>query len=382
MLLGLGPINKNIIPIIIGSVFAFFNRLLFTSDVTILFNHAIIINIYVSASRILAVIPFIIFKIKSTRNKNSHKNIMNNNVELLYKNPTKALIKDQWKYILLSSAIFFIQSILMIYSMKIKSNFWIFEIIFTCIFYYLIFKIKLYKHHYLSIVIIILTGLIIDLSFKNLQNDIIDNWPFLLLRLLREILFSLREVIDKYIMEKKFCSIYELSMYNGLINLILLGIFSILNYYYFSIDNFEEYFNNFNGIELLVLIGMMITQFGLYICSLFTSKNNTPCHVFIIYIFGQLAYYTDFSTNSIIFIICLIFILFISLIFNEIIEIKCFGLEENTRNNIAKRAKIEELKIQENSSLYAIDDNLSQTERDEESHKSSIELFSGEIMSI
>ena len=93
-----------------------------------------------------------------------------------------------------------------------------------------------------------------------------------------------------------------------------------------------------------------------------------------------MAYYTDFSTNSIIFIICLIFILFISLIFNEIIEIKCFGLEENTRNNIAKRAKIEELNIQENSSLYANDDNLSQTERDEERHKSSIELFSGEIM--
>ena len=244
----------------------------------------------------------------------------------------------------------------------------------------MIFKIKLYKHHYLSLILIIILGIILDFICENLQDDITKNFGFVLLRLLREILFSLREVIDKYIMEKKFCSIYELSMYNGLINLILLGIFSLLNYYYFSIDNFEEYFNNFNGIELLVLIGMMITQFGLYICSLFTSKNNTPCHVFIIYIFGQLAYYTDFSTNSIIFIICLIFILFISLIFNEIIEIKCFGLEENTRNNIAKRAKIEELNIQENSSLYSNDDNLPETERDEERHKSSIELFSGEIM--
>ena len=65
--------------------------------------------------------------------------------------------------------------------------------------------------------------------------------------------------------------------------------------------------------------------------ALSTNKNNTPCHIFIIYVFGQLALYMDFSVNSIAVIICTIFILFMSLLFNEIIEFNFFGLSENTK---------------------------------------------------
>ena len=174
------------------------------------------------------------------------------------------------------------------YVTGLKINIWISEIFIYCIFYYLIFKIKPYKHHYLSIILIILLGIILDLILNNLQNDIINKWQKIFLRLLREILYSLQDVINKYIMEKKFCSVYELSLYGGIVYLILLGIFSIFNYYYFKFDNFEEYTNNFNYIELFLAIGTMITQFGLDISSLFTIKNNTPCHLFIISVFSQI----------------------------------------------------------------------------------------------
>ena len=95
--------------------------------------------------------------------------------------------------------------------------------------------------------------------------------------------------------------------------------------------------------ELLVLFGVIITQFGLNLSILITNRDNTPCHVFIIFVFGQLAYYIDFSRISLIVIFCLILILFFSLIFNEIIEINCFGLSINTKRNIMLRANKENI---------------------------------------
>ena len=37
------------------------------------------------------------------------------------------------------------------------------------------------------------------------------------------------------------------------------------------------------------------------------------------------------------------------LVFNEIIEINCFGFQNNTRNNISKRAQLDSLNINENN---------------------------------
>ena len=183
----------------------------------------------------------------------------------------------------------------------------------------------------MSIILIILIGFIIDIVLGNLQQDITENILYLLLRFLREILYSLHDVIVKYIIEKKYCSIYEISLSNGIINIILLIIFAIINYYFLNIENFNDYFNNYNIKELFVGIILMIIQLILFLCTLYTNKNYTPCHIFIIFVFGQLALYMDFSKNSIIVIICLIFILFFSLIFNEIIEINIFGFSYNTK---------------------------------------------------
>ena len=81
------------------------------------------------------------------------------------------------------------------------------------------------------------------------------------------------------------------------------------------------------------MLGVILTQLGINITTLFTTKNNSPFHVFIIFVFGQLAYYIKFDGVSILVIICLIFILFLSLIFNEIIEINIWGLSYNTKKN-------------------------------------------------
>ena len=104
---------------------------------------------------------------------------------------------------------------------------------------------------------------------------------------------------------------------------------------------YDEYFNKFNVKELFVIFGVIFTQLGINLTTLFTDKNNSPCHNFIIFVFGQFAYYINFQGYAPLFIVCLIFILFFSLLFNEIIEINVCGLSYNTKRNIIIRADSE-----------------------------------------
>ena len=228
----------------------------------------------------------------------------------------------------------------------------------------MIFKVKLYKHHILSIILIIIIGLIIDLVTNNLQTEIVDKTVLLLLKFLKEVIFSLHIVIAKYVMERKYVSVYELSFHIGVFNLIFLGAFVIIDYNYIGIDNYEDYFNNFNSTELLVVFGVILTQIGINLGTLFTAKNNSPCHVFIIFVFGQLAYYKNLKDDLILVIISLILILFLSLIFNEIIEINFCGLSHNIKRNIMARAERETFAKRETICIdeeYVVELNQSET---------------------
>ena len=148
-----------------------------------------------------------------------------------------------------------------------------------------------------------------------------------------------------------------MSLYTGIIDSILFGLLQIIDYYCnLKIDNLDEYFSTFSATEILVILGLLVTQLGLYLCTLITNKNFTPCHVFTIVVFGQLANYMDFSAVSIILIICYIFIFFISLIFNEIIEINVWGLSDNTKRNITRRAESENQTIEKNNTMSSIEE--------------------------
>lgn len=349
--IGIGTINKNIIPVIIGCIFCFLNRLLNQYKGTILFDNKMMTNIFISSSKLIGIIPLIISKVRSkkqffTANLDDFNDIeaINNTdaKKAKYKNKKNKITKGKWAYIFLSSIIFFFNQILFVITIKIKSNTTIFNILITSIFYYIIFKSKLFRHHYLSVALIIIFGVTIDLILGNLQEDIINNLTLLLLRFPREILFSLSSVIDKYTMEKKFGSAYELLVANGVINLTILIIFAIFDYFFFGLDDYNKYFDNFNHTELLVALGVIITQFGLNLFILISNKVNSPCHIFIIFIFGQLSFYVDFSGISILIIFFLIIILFASCIFNEIFELNFCGLSDNTKKNIIIRAQMEE----------------------------------------
>ena len=166
-----------------------------------------------------------------------------------------------------------------------KTNYWVWDILFVLLLCHLLFKIQFYIHHYLSLIIIILIGLIIDLVFENIQKDIKSDLVMVLLRFIREILLSLHEVVNKYIMEKQYGSEYEICLFNGVINLILFVFFSLLNYYFFKLDDFAEYFNNFNTTELLVVLGVMITQLG-FIYSHYLLITILHHAMFLLYLYS------------------------------------------------------------------------------------------------
>ena len=120
--------------------------------------------------------------------------------------------KKKFLWILLVSIInfitFVIYSIYVIDNSKIL-NLWPIDISSLSIFSYLILKIKLYKHHYLTIIDIIVGKYE---SVKILNNIII---------LCTEISFCLTYTTYKYIMLKKYVRSYEILFYEGLIELSL-----------------------------------------------------------------------------------------------------------------------------------------------------------------
>ena len=347
--IGLGKINTNLIPIIIGCIFCFLNRLLNQYEGTKLFENVMLTNIFISFSDIFTIIPYIIFKIRSKKIcKPENKEVIPNETketkfEFLYEETydIEDEVEGKGKFIVLIGVIFFVNYFIFVYIFALKTNTWIMYILFTSIFYYLFFKSKLYRHHYLSIVIILIIGLVIDFVEGNIQKDFTKNFKLILLSFLRVILLSLNYVLIKYTMEKKYASPYEIGFFNGLINLILFIIGAVIDNFFIKKFEYKEYFDNFNGKELLVVLGLMISQFGIYISLFIIDKKDTPCHIFIVFVFGQLAYYYKLTEISIVSIICLILILFFSLIFNEIIELNFLGLSQNTRKNIINRANTE-----------------------------------------
>ena len=87
----------------------------------------------------------------------------------------------------------------------------------------------------------------------------------------------------------------------------------------------------------------MSTQLGIYTCLLFIDKNDSPCHIFIVFTFGQFSYIIFNLKNMsggiiAVIIIFLILIFFFSLVFNEIIELRFLGLAYNTKRNITERS--------------------------------------------
>ena len=226
------------------------------------------------------------------------------------------------------------------------------------LFSYFILKEKLYKHHFVSLILIIFFGIVIIVIYYLCSNT--DNEFFfkILNTLVIEIIFSLEIVIAKYAIEYKFCSPYEICLMEGIviliINLILLIIFTFvplseINYIKYIeydgkiyLDNFIQYFSQISYIEAILFIIIMLSRFGFNIFCLLTTKYFTPSHIIIILIIGEIYFALkdlDFSWKKFVLSGLFILLIFVLLVFLEIIEINCYGFQKNTEKNISIRAK-------------------------------------------
>ena len=361
-LITLGQINKNIFYPILGGLFLFLFTFLFSIDnLTMIVAHPLILSIASSLGMILSFILLILYK---SKDNDKIKTINRNSIEkyeLEYTNQYEDIIYDKFKFIILSAILDFIQTILMIkFCRSIGLNMWIFDILFIYLFSFLISKLKIYSHQYISIIIIFLVGIIIDIILDNYEG-FYDKKYRIIIKLICEILISLGIVIDKYAMEKKFCPSYELCFYHGIITFILFFILLLFATYLNFLDSFKNYFEEIKDNKLkesLIFLLVIILQFIINLCIFATIEKTTSFHFLIILILGQLAPYRRITNSkskikiNIIIIVLLCFILFMTLIFNEIIILNCCGLEKNTRKYISERAEMERFsKINEDENI-------------------------------
>jgi len=375
-LLSIGKLDKNIIFPIAGGILKFILTIILDIDKFTLSTHPLIFSICASMGMCLSYFLFIIYKYKNANQKNIiEKNNKENNckkkksliIKLEYNDQLKDITYNKFKYIILTSLLDFILTILAVcFYSGTEVNFWIFDILFICLFSYFIFKIKIYKHHIISIILIIFTGIILDI-IKNIHLNAIKNGlTQFIIKFVGEIFFSLLIIIVQYTMEKKFCSSYELCFYEGIITFVLYTILLLISTFCnLNLDNFKDYFDSFNIKELFIFLGFMILLFGFNILQFLTIEKNTAYHFMIIKIIGELfPYIKNFTDNkliSAIIIIGLFFILFMTLVFNETIEINCCDMQKNTKKNIALRAALESKEI----NIY--DDNYEDSQNTSES---------------
>ena len=109
------------------------------------------------------------------------------------------------------------------------------------------------------------------------------------------------------------------------------------------LDEAIKYFNNFDLEELFLLFAFLILHLLYNLCIYISIKRYNPNYVINLFIIEETIYSLKDIGNWYFYIniILTIIYIFIFLIYNEIIEINCCGLDKNTKRNIRKRAQTE-----------------------------------------
>ena len=354
-----GDVNKRLLIPIFGGIIRLIYIFLIHRNpkYEIATKNPFILNIYTSVGMIFSFIPYLILKYRSkTKSISSNASQIQSklNIEFIHSDLYEEIEIDQskkYKLIICSSIFDFLQVLLLtIFCIYCNYNLWIFDILFMSLFSNLILKTKLYKHQYISMIIIIILGFILNIiKYFNLGDTKNKLDPFeLSMKLLSEICLSLSMVIVKYNMEKTYCSPYEICIWEGLIGLILnIIILVIVNQLRVTIsgieypNNFYELFDNYDINDLIICFVELIMN-AIYNMVIFvTCDFFTPFHILITSIIKEFYSYLQTDGNLVLNIlgICiLIFIAFMFLVFVEIIELNFWNISYNTKKNIELRS--------------------------------------------
>ncbi len=362
----LGTFDKKLLIPIIGGIC----RLIFTffykknPKYPILSQNPFITSIYSSIGMILTFIPYLIFKYRSKSSyiiSNGSENQSKLNLKLFNKPIIENIRKKKYKFFIFQEIFDFLQTVFStFFCMNITYNFWTFDIIFISLFSYLILKTKLYRHQYISMIIIIILGFLLNVleNFKQTNTENKLDFLEIMMTILTEIFLSMFLVVAKYNMEKNFSSPYEICIWIGLIGLILYAIIIIIiNILGVEIagikhpDNFYSLFNNYDIYDFLLCLSFLIGQAIYNIVILLTCDYFTPIHIFIIAIFKEIYNSYSFDQNialNFLTLFILVIITFMFSVFIEIIELNIFQISYNTKRNIEFRSFEDSIKALSN----------------------------------
>ena len=230
--------------------------------------------------------------------------------------------------------------------------------------YFFINNQKIHRHQYFSAIVTLIVAIISAiLSFIIENRDYNENFLMkLILMCVPEILYCLMYICGIYYLMKKG-NIYKLISVNGIIGLILSSILQLI-VSYFNCNGIKHFFledlicrDEDNKIKTILGNFTSFENFGSFLTFLLIIMNfiEIICIWLLIYYFSIshfAAVYIipnifDYIVNNktykykIIYIIGCLIIIFMALIYNEILILKFCGLDKNTKIEIIKRANVE-----------------------------------------
>jgi hypothetical protein len=288
---------------------------------------------------------FIYFRTKTEKTKEEsdyYKKIANNNIY------SKKIRENKFKifFIILTIAIGYNNYISSKMLLKGKTIFEIriYHVIFNTIFCKIILGYEIYKHQLLSLILILIGWVFISIPvfIKLTTDDIYYNVLFFF----GAIFYPLYLALLKYIIENYYISIYLDMFFIGAILLILSTVLTIINstfvYSDFSdlINIFDSAYNKillffafFSGTIVKFIFCIIIENFS---PNIFVLTNVISSIITWIYNVG-FKKKPDTTSNIICLSIGYFIILISCFIYNEIIILNFFNLNENTNFNIKER---------------------------------------------
>ena len=318
----------------------------------------IIYNISSSFGSSLSFILFIIYTIRNKRKNNKTNMPLNKKNDM---NEISMMKKILW--IILVSIISFITFLLnYIYWIdEYDNNTLAFYFIFLTFFCNLLMKNKLYRHHYFSIIFMIVLDLIYNIIVKESIIDIYEQ-DFSFFTIISYILFySLELVLYKYYMLKKYIQSYEILFFKGLFLSIFLIITLIILIKKEWIYSFWNYYEIIDLKEIIILVSMTLVYFIYNLLQLIIIDYFSPYHILLTNLIPEKIFYLFFDDSYeteqlIVVIVILLIYTFMILVFIEFIQLNFLGLSKMTKKNIDLRAKNETMEYDINDII--IDDEI------------------------
>ena len=356
-IISFGHLNLYILLIPLGAVFSTVEEIIISKSKKLSHldinkeQHPVILAINKAFGLCLSFIFFIIYKICNKKNKNTNVFLLEKMLNKIILNKNVSNI-EKFLWILLGAVLDFSANILYSYC-SIETDdyltFWSTNIILMSLFSFLFLNMKLYKHHYLSIIFIMIIGIIYNWISGNFNADkLIKNYKSYIISFISESIFNILYVLYEYFMFKKFINLYAMLFCQGLIELIL-GIITLIitTNYYPEFDSYYTYIKDLDSLEIGLFFALIIAYFLEALTIYIIIYIFTPFHIFLVnvlsnflcfFIIGELKYELPITITCSIF---LIFYFFFILLFVEIIQLNFCGLSTMTKKNIEERALME-----------------------------------------